>query len=127
MRSRRSSYTVSSMHGPAPRSRSGSYDGEPFFGRGAEVSIGGPYGGVHFGRIVTPYFVTAVLFNPFVDSYTFSPTVLHTYLGVNGQGLVGGYAWNNAVLYRTPVLSGLQLVLMVVCYRVSGPGHFLSL
>jgi hypothetical protein len=45
-----------------------------------------------------PYSVTSVLFDPFVDSYTFSPTVLHMYLRVNGQGLVGGYAWKNAVL-----------------------------
>ncbi|SAK71661.1 outer membrane porin [Caballeronia pedi] len=103
--------------------RAGSFDGEPFFGRSAEVSIGGPYGSVHLGRIVTPYFVTAVLSNPFIDSYTFSPTVLQTYLGVNGQGLIGGYAWNNAVLYRTPVLSGFSADAIYALGNQPGNAH----
>lgn len=87
--------------------RSGSVDGESFFGRNAYVGIGGPYGAIDLGRLVTPYFVTTVIFNPFLDSYTFSPMVQQTYIGVNGQGLVGGYAWNNAVIYHSPKVAGV--------------------
>lgn len=118
----RATFTLESFFRPQ-NGRAGSFDGEPFFGRSAYVGIGGPYGTVHLGRVVTPYFVTAVLFNPFVDSYTFSPMVLHTYLGVNGQGLVGGYAWNNAVLYRTPVLAGFNADVMVALGNQAGDGN----
>jgi predicted porin len=118
----RATFTLEDFFRPQ-NGRAGSYDGEPFFGRSAEVAIGGPYGSVHLGRIVTPYFVTSVLFNPFIDSYTFSPTVLQTYLGVNGQGLVGGYAWNNAVLYRTPVLSGFNADVVYALGNQAGDGN----
>ncbi|MGN6666568.1 MAG: porin, partial [Trinickia sp.] len=99
------------------------FRGEPFFGRSAEVSIGGAYGSIHLGRIVSPYFVTAVLFNPFIDSYTFSPTVLHTYLGVNGQGLIGSYAWNNAALYQTPSINGLSADVIYALGNQPGNAH----
>lgn len=49
-----------------------------------------------------------MLFNPFIDSYTFSPTVIQTYLGPGGQGLIGSYAWNNAVMYTSPSFHGLS-------------------
>ncbi len=116
------SFTLEDFFRPQ-NGRAGSFDGEPFFGRSAEVSIGGPYGSIHLGRVVSPYFVTAVLFNPFIDSYTFSPTVLHTYLGVNGQGLIGGYAWNNAALYRTPVLSGFSADAIYALGNQPGNAH----
>ncbi|MPW22260.1 porin [Paraburkholderia sp. CNPSo 3157] len=103
--------------------RSGSFDGEPFFGRNAYVGIGGPYGSIDLGRLVTPYFVTTVIFNPFVDSYTFSPMVLHTYVGVDNQGLVGGYAWNNAVVYHSPKVRGLTADVIYALGNQPGDGN----
>lgn len=101
----------------------GSYNGEPFFGRSAYVGVGGPYGAIDVGRIVTPYFVTTVIFNPFVDSYTFSPMVLHTYVGVNNQGLVGSYAWNNAAIYHSPKVLGLTADVIYALGNQPGDGN----
>lgn len=87
----------------------GSFNGEAFFARSANVGLSNDrYGQILIGRIVSPYFVSAVLFNPFIDSYTFSPTVMQTYLGLAGQGLVGGYGWDNAVMYSSPSFNGLR-------------------
>jgi predicted porin len=118
----RATFTLEDFFRPQ-NGRAGSFDGEPFFGRSAEVGVGGPFGSVHLGRIVTPYFVTTVVFNPFIDSYTFSPAVLQTYLGVNGQGLVGGYAWNNAVAYRSPVLAGFNANVVYALGNQAGDGN----
>lgn len=37
-------------------------------------------GTLRVGRNTTPYFLSAILFNPLVDSYHFSPTIFHTYV-----------------------------------------------
>ena len=88
--------------------QAGSYKGDAFFSRNAYVGLLSDYGTVTAGRHTTPYFVSTVLFNPFVDSYNFSPIVLHTFLGLQGQGLVGDSGWNNSIEYQTPDFSGLN-------------------
>jgi predicted porin len=103
--------------------RVGSFEGEPFFARNANIGIGGPYGTIDIGRIVTPFFITTVVFNPFADSYVFSPMVLHTYVGVNSQGLIGGYGWNNAVMYRSPVVRGFNTDLIYALANQTGASN----
>ncbi|HEU0230310.1 MAG TPA: porin [Burkholderiaceae bacterium] len=87
---------------------SGRFDGDPFFSRNAYVGLqSDDLGTLKMGRLTTSYFVSTILFNPFVDSYTFSPMVFHTYLGVNGQGITGDSGWSHAVMYTTPDFKGL--------------------
>jgi len=86
----------------------GAYKGDAFFSRNSYVGLESVYGTLTAGRHTTPYFVSTVLFNPFVDSYNFSPVVLHTFLGLQGQGLVGDSGWNNSIQYQTPDFSGLN-------------------
>jgi predicted porin len=100
----------------------GRYTGDAMFSRNAYVGLqSDALGKVTIGRLTTPYFVSAILFNPFVDSYTFSPMVFHTYMGMSGQGVVGDSGWNQSVMYSTPSVHGLSAN---VIYGFSGaPNH----
>ncbi len=87
---------------------SGRFNGDPMFSRSAYVGLQSEdVGALTLGRLTTPYFLSTILFNPFGDSYTFSPAVFHTYLGMQGQGVLGDSGWSNAVKYTTPNFNGL--------------------
>lgn len=86
----------------------GRFPGDAFFARNAYVGIESPYGTFTAGRQATQLFVSSLLFNPFVDSFTFSPIILQTYLGLGVQGTVGGNQWSNAIAYSSPEFSGLS-------------------
>lgn len=88
--------------------QAGRFNGDPMFSRSAYVGLQSDDAGtLTLGRLTTPYFVSTILFNPFGDSYTFSPAVFHTYLGMEGQGVLGDSGWSNAVKYTTPDFNGL--------------------
>ncbi|WP_322103736.1 porin [Paraburkholderia sp. J41] len=93
----------------------GRFTGDTFFARNAYVGLESPYGTLTAGRLTTQLFVSTILFNPFIDSYTFSPMVYHVYLGLStfptyttDQGVIGDSGWNNAVQYSTPNFNGLS-------------------
>ena len=97
----------------------GRFTGDTTFSRNAYVGIESPYGTVTAGRLTTPLFVSTILFNPFVDSYVFSPMVYHTYLGLGtfptyttDQGVTGDSGWSNAVSYASPNFNGLSATAM---------------
>jgi predicted porin len=89
----------------------GRFQGDTFFARNSYVGIQAPYGTFTAGRLTTQLFVSTILFNPFVDSYVFSPMVYHVFLGLGtfpDQGVVGDSGWNNSVQYTTPDFNGLS-------------------
>jgi predicted porin len=99
----------------AQNGEAGRFTGDTFFARNSYVGIQSPYGTFTAGRLTTQLFVSTILFNPFVDSYTFSPMVYHVFLGqstfptyTTDQGVVGDSGWNNSVQYTTPDFSGLS-------------------
>ena len=93
----------------------GRFTGDSMFSRNAFVGLTNEtYGTLKIGRNTTPYFVSTILFNPLVDSYTFSPMIFHTYFptpqnvgGVSDPGILGDSGWNNSLLYSTPNFGGL--------------------
>jgi predicted porin len=92
----------------------GRFHGDSFFSRNAYVGVEAPWGTVTAGRLTTQLFVSTILFNPFSDSYVFSPMVYHTFLGLGtfptystDLGVVGDSGWDNAVQYTTPSFGGL--------------------
>lgn len=91
----------------------GRFNGDTFFARNAYVGINSPYGTVTAGRLTTHLFLSTILFNPFFDSYQFSPMVYQTFLGLgtfptypSDQSAVGDSGWNNAVSYTSPEFGG---------------------
>lgn len=90
--------------------QAGSFTGQSFFGRNAFVGLGGHFGEVTFGRNTAPLFVSTLLFNPFGNSFVFSPLVVHSYLGsaMGAASLQSDTAIDDSVLYQTPVIGGVS-------------------
>ena len=113
-----------------PSGRSGSFDGEASFSRNAYVGIESPYGTVTAGRLTTPFFISTILFNPFADSYTFSPIINQALLGIGNfpnftteQGAIGPGDWDNAIQYSSPQFGGLSGSVMYALGNTAGqPG-----
>ena len=81
----------------------GRFDGDTFFARDANVSLSGGFGSVKLGRSMAPNFLPTILFNPFGDSFTVSPLVLHA-VGNNAADT----GWSNQITYSTPDFGGLR-------------------
>ena len=78
------------------------------FSRNAFVGVSGPYGTASAGLIPPLLWFSTITFNPFWNSCVFSPIVLHSYVGVNGQGVFGNAGeWWNSVYYASPSFHGL--------------------
>ncbi|MFT4099804.1 MAG: porin [Burkholderiaceae bacterium] len=89
----------------------GRYSGDGFFSRSSYVGLDGGFGTVTLGRNTAPYFLSTILFNPFVDSFTFSPMVLHTFIsgGSSYTFVNGDTGLSNSVRWRSPVWGGFRL------------------
>lgn len=64
-------------------------------------------GSLRLGRVTNPFYIAILSTNPFADSFTFSPSLIHTY-GVGrpgGQQLLGDTGWSNAIIYTSPRLA----------------------
>jgi predicted porin len=78
------------------------------FSRNASVGASGQYGTATAGLIPPLLWFSTITFNPFWNSFVFSPIVLHSYVGVNGQGVFGNAGeWWNSVYYASPSFNGL--------------------
>ncbi|HEY4298971.1 MAG TPA: porin [Paraburkholderia sp.] len=78
------------------------------FSRNAYVGMTGQYGTATAGLIPPLLWFSTIMFNPFGNSFVFSPIVLQSYVGVNGQGVFGNAGeWWNAVYYASPSFKGL--------------------
>jgi len=110
-------------------SQRSSADAGGFWGKYAWIGLSSAtLGSVRLGRQATPTFLNTVRFEPYSGSSAFG-TVLHTYVptgtqpmmtangsvGTNASGLPAGgdSAWNNALSYSSPVISGFSLQAMV--------------
>ena len=73
----------------------GGYGGDAFWGRDANVGLSGAFGTTVLGRNVSPLFLTTITFNPFGDSFGFSPATRQYFAGA----VLGDRSWNNSVAY----------------------------
>lgn len=90
--------------------------GETLFSRDANIGLSGSFGAVSLGRGLAPNFLPSILFNPFGDSFTFSPLILQMNVPTafrpgNTAGwlnsIQGDTGWSNEVIYTTPSMGGL--------------------
>ncbi len=91
----------------------GRFTGDTFFSRDANVSLSGDFGSVLLGRWMAPNFLPSVIGNPFGDSFTFSPLILHKDVPLfNGSGwramTPADTGWSNQIAYTTPTFNGLS-------------------
>jgi len=75
--------------------RTGGYGGDAFWGRDSNVGLAGAFGSTVLGRNVTPLYLTTITFNPFGESFGFSPSTRHYFAGA----VLGDRSWNNSVAY----------------------------
>jgi len=92
---------------------SGRFPGDTLFSRDANVSLSGGFGTVTLGRGLAPNFLPTVIFNPFGDSFTYSPLVLHANVPLFNSSnwaatTPSDTGWNNEVIYSTPNFGGLS-------------------
>ena len=88
----------------ADTGQSGRFDGDSFWSRNAYVGLGHKeYGTVRLGRNTTPLFVSTLVFNPFGDSFGYSPSIRHYFT----SGTVSGdSAWSDSVLLSSRPFGG---------------------
>jgi predicted porin len=105
----------------------GRFGGDNLFSRDANVGLAGGFGKVQFGRALAPNFLPTVLFNPFGDSFTFSPLVLHANVPSGAFGArtwtaanAGDTGWSNQIIYTTPKMGGLTANLHYQFGEVAG-------
>jgi predicted porin len=82
---------------------------ESLFSRDANVGLAGSFGAVSLGRGLAPNFLPSILFNPFGNSFTFSPLMvhLHSRTGWGASSNAGDTGWSNQVKYTTPTVAGV--------------------
>lgn len=88
----------------------GNFPGDVLFSRNAFVGLSSrTYGTIKLGRLAPHLFAQAVKFNPFANSFNFSPIILQTYRTLGAQGVIGATDWNNAVSYLSPSFGGFAV------------------
>ena len=86
----------------------GRHGGDNFFARDANVSLSGGFGTLKFGRSMAPNFLPTILFNPYGDSFTISPLVLHANMGLNLSTTASDTGWSNQITYSTANYGGFS-------------------
>lgn len=76
-----------------------------FWGRAANVGLTSTAGTVSLGRSTTGLFISTIVFNPFGDSFGFSPAVRQYYT----REIIGDTSWSNSITYNSPTISGFSV------------------
>jgi predicted porin len=103
----------------ADSGRSGRFDADVYWARSAYVGLEGGFGSTTLGRNTTPMFISTLIFNPFGDSFGFSPSIRQYYLGA----LVGDSGWSNSINYKSPNFGGASANLLVGLGEGNGTGR----
>ena len=90
--------------------QAGRFNGDLFWARSAYVGLKSNYGAVTFGRNTTPFFVSTLVFNPFGDSFSYSPSILHYFQA--GGALIGDSGWSNSIAFKSANYGGLTVNLL---------------
>lgn len=100
---------------------SGRFGADTFWARNAFVGLASTsLGKVTIGRNTTPFFVTTLSFNPFGDSFGYSPSIRHYF---TSGTLTGDSGWSDSVLYTSPKLGGATLQLFVAAAEAAASGR----
>ena len=101
----------------------GRSDTDAMFSRSSWVGLESKtMGTIRAGRITNPFYVAILSTNPFVDSFTLSPSLMQTYsVGrPGGQQVLGDTGWSNAIVYASPHVAGFTATAMYSAGEVAG-------
>lgn len=99
----------------------GRFASDSQFGRNAYLGLTSKdQGSVRMGRNTTPLFFATQLFNPFGDSYVWSPSMRQIFNGSAGGQLRGDSAWNNSAHFISPTYDGFTLNMIVAAGEGAG-------
>ncbi|RZU01240.1 porin [Rivibacter subsaxonicus] len=88
----------------------GRFQFDTLFARSAYIGLTSKdLGTVRMGRNTTPLFISTLIFNPFGDSFVWSPSIRQYFNGSAGGQLRGDSGWNNSVNYLSPNYGGLSI------------------
>ncbi len=95
----------------------GRFTGDTQFARNANVYVSGGFGKVSLGRSGTPLFVSTLMFNPFGDSFGFSPAIIGYFQDNWGAAAAtgtrrmveGDTGWNSSVAWNSPIWAGFSV------------------
>jgi predicted porin len=92
----------------------GRFQFDTTFGRSAYVGLTSKdLGSVRMGRNTTPLFISTLIFNPFGDSFVWSPSIRQYFNGSAGGQLRGDSGWNNSVNFLSPNYGGFSINALV--------------
>ena len=80
--------------------------GDAFWAREASVGLSGSFGTTVLGRTPTPLWLAMTSFNPFGESFGFSPTVRQYF----GGAMLGDTRWDNSLSYTNNPRDPLRVV-----------------
>ncbi len=107
----------------------GRFPGDAPFSRSSWVGLQDAWGTLRLGRMSSPHFGVALRINPFADSTSFSPYLLHTYVGgqpldaavaSGGPSGVSDSGYSNTAMYNSPKLKGFQAAIAYSFGEVAG-------
>jgi predicted porin len=98
----------------------GRFNGDPFWARSAWVGLGGGFGSVNLGRNTTSLFVNTLIFNPFGDSFGYSPSIRHYFTSGTTTGDTG---WSDSVKYSSPRFGGASFTAHAAEAGANGGGR----
>jgi predicted porin len=100
---------------------SGRFGADTFWARNAFVGLASSsFGRVTIGRNTTPFFVTTLSFNPFGDSFGYSPSIRHYF---TSGTLTGDSGWSDSVLYTSPKIGGATAQLFIAAAEAGSNGR----
>jgi predicted porin len=84
----------------------GRFDGDAFWSRNATVGLShSEWGTVTLGRNSTPLYLATVAFNPFGDSFGYSPALRHYF---SSGTATGDSRWDDSIVYSSPSFAGIR-------------------
>ncbi|MCQ9617906.1 porin [Paenalcaligenes niemegkensis] len=95
----------------ADEGAAGRFEGDVMYARNSLVGLkGDKWGMLRIGRMGTSMFINTATYNPFADSFGFSPMLRNNFQGGIGR-ISGDTGWSNSINYTTPSAGGVVLTL----------------
>ncbi|MEO8081942.1 MAG: porin [Caldimonas sp.] len=91
---------------------------DAFFSHDANVGLSGAFGTTVIGRNVTPLYLATIAYNPFGESFGFSPSTRQWYAGA----VLGDRSWSNSLAYTNNATDAPLRLRLAANFLEDAPG-----